>query len=114
MKKNGGPLVTTTEAIQGKTIDEYLGIVSGYAIIGMGVKEYHNFQEEVNHFGGRSSSLEAHFVESRNFALNGMIDEAIKLGANAIVAVRFNDVSVEDNEKPMAIVSIHGTAVRVS
>jgi len=111
-KKSGGPLVTTTEAIQGKTIDEYLGIVSGHAVMGMGF-----FKDIVGGFrdiiGGRSSSLEAHFVEARDFALNGMIDEAIKLGANAIVAVRFNDISMEGKDRQMALVAVHGTAVRI-
>ncbi len=105
-------LVTTTEAIQGKTIDEYMGIVSGHAVMGMGFfKDIIGGIRDV--IGGRSSSLEAHFVEARDFALDGMIDEAIKLGANAIVAVRFNDVSMEGKDRQMALVSVHGTAVRV-
>jgi len=107
-----GVLVTTTETIQGKTIDEYLGIVSGHAVMGMGF-----FKDIVGGFrdiiGGRSSSLEAHFVEARDFALDGMIDEAIELGANAIVAVRFNDVSMEGKDRQMALVSVHGTAVKI-
>jgi len=106
------PIVTTTESIQGKTIDEYMGIVSGHAVMGMGF-----FKDIVGGFrdviGGRSSSLEAHFVEARDFALDGMIVEAIKLGANAIVAVRFNDVSMEGKDRQMALVTVHGTAVRV-
>ena len=111
-KKSGEPIVTTTEAIQGKTIDEYLGIVSGHAVMGMGFfKDIVGGIRDV--IGGRSSSLEAHFVEARDFALDGMIDEAIELGANAIVAVRFNDVSMEGKDRQMALVSVHGTAVRV-
>jgi len=106
-------LVTTTEAIQGKTIDEYMGIVSGHAVMGMGFfKDIIGGIRDV--IGGRSSSLEAHFVEARDFALDGMIDEAIDMGANAIVAVRFNDVSMEGKDRQMALVSVHGTAVKIS
>jgi len=31
------PIITTTETVQGKTIEEYLGIVSGHAVLGMDV-----------------------------------------------------------------------------
>jgi len=106
------PIVTTTESIQGKTIDEYMGIVSGHAVMGMGFfKDIIGGIRDV--IGGRSSSLEAHFVEARDFALDGMIDEAIDMGANAIVAVRFNDVSMEGKDRQMALVTVHGTAVKI-
>lgn len=39
---------------------------------------------------------------------------AIDKGANAIVAVRFNDVSMEGKDRQMALVSVHGTAVKIS
>jgi len=34
-KKHDLPIVTTTESIQGKEIDGYLGVVSGHAVMGM-------------------------------------------------------------------------------
>ena len=105
-------LVTTTEAIQGKTIDEYLGIVSGHAVMGMGFfKDIIGGIRDV--IGGRSSSLEAHFVEARDFALDEMVNQALDKGANAIVAVRFNDVSMEGKDRQMALVTVHGTAVKI-
>ncbi len=43
-----------------------------------------------------------------------MIDESVDKGADAIVAVRFNDVSLEGKGRQMALVSVHGTAVKIS
>jgi len=115
-KKHGRknrPIVTTTEAIQGKTVDEYMGIVSGHAVMGMGF-----FTDIIGGIrdvmGGRSESLESHFFNARELALDEMTQEAIKLGANAILAVRFNDVSMEGKGRQMALVSVHGTAVKIS
>jgi len=106
-------LVTTTETIQGKTIDEYLGIVSGHAVMGMGY-----FTDVIGGIrdviGGRSKLLESHFFNARELALDEMITEAMEYGANAIVAVRFNDVSMEGKGRQMALVSVHGTAVKIS
>jgi len=111
-RKHHGPIITTTESIQGKEIVEYLGTVSGYAIIGMGVpSEFFGVYRDI--LGGRSSKLESYFLEAKENAIDSMYRHAIALGADAIIAVRFNDTSVEGKGKQMALVSIHGTAVRI-
>jgi len=73
-KKFDEPIVTTTEAIQGKTIVEYFGIVSGHAVMGM------NFVTDMiggirDVIGGRSGTLESYFLEARELALDEMIDK---------------------------------------
>jgi len=106
-------IVTTTEAIQGKTIDEYIGIVSGHAVMGMNIiSDLIGGLRDV--IGGRSAKLESYFLKARELALDEMIDEASNKGANAILAVRVNDVSMEGKGRQMALVSVHGTAVKIS
>ncbi len=91
--KQDRPLITTTETIQGKIIEEYMGIVSGHAVLGMNF-----FTDLIGGFrdfmGGRSETLESYFLDAREMALDEMTEEALDYGANAIVAVRFNDVSM--------------------
>jgi len=110
--KQDRPLITTTETIQGKIIEEYMGIVSGHAILGMNV-----FTDLIGGFrdfvGGRSAKLESYFLDAREMALDEMAKEALNYGANAIVAVRFNDVSMEGKNRQMALVTVHGTAVKI-
>ncbi len=110
--KQDRPLITTTETIQGKIIEEYLGIVSGHAVLGMSFVT--DFIGGIRDFvGGRSETLESHFADAKEMALDEMAKEALDYGANAIVAVRFNDVSMEGKNRQMALVSVHGTAVKV-
>jgi len=110
--KQDRPLITTTETIQGKIIEEYMGIVSGHAVLGMNF-----FTDLIGGFrdfiGGRSETLESYFLDAREMALDEMAEEALDYGANAIVAVRFNDVSMEGKNRQMALVTVHGTAVKI-
>ena len=110
--KQDRPLITTTETIHGKIIEEYMGIVSGHAVLGMNF-----FTDLIGGFrdfvGGRSETLESYFLDAREMALDEMAEEALDYGANAIVAVRFNDVSMEGKNRQMALVSVHGTAVKI-
>jgi len=111
--KQDRPLITTTETIQGKIIEEYMGIVSGHAVLGMNA-----FTDLIGGFrdfvGGRSETLESYFLNAREMALDEMTKEALDYGANAIVAVRFNDVSMEGKNRQMALVTVHGTAVKIA
>jgi len=111
-RKQDRPLITTTETIQGKIIEEYLGIVSGHAVLGMSFVT--DFIGGIRDFvGGRSEKLESHFADAKEMALDEMAKEALDYGANAIVAVRFNDVSMEGKDRQMALVTVHGTAVKI-
>ena len=111
-RKRDLPIVTTTDNIQGKEIEEYIGVVSGHAVMGM------NFITDIiggvrDVIGGRSSTMESYFLDAREKVVEEMITEAVEYGADAIVGVRFNDVSMEGKGRQMALVSAHGTAVRI-
>ena len=77
-------IVTTTPTIEGHTIKEYKGLVSGEVIFGM------NFLKDFgaslrDFFGGRTDSYEKAMLEGRETAQKEMRERAEKLGANAIV-----------------------------
>jgi len=59
------------------------------------------------------STMESYFLEARKEAVDQMIAESVKYGSDTIVTVRFNDVLVECKGRQMALVSVHGTAVRI-
>lgn len=78
--------ITTTPNFENKKIINYLGIVSGEAILGV------NFTKDVfsaitNIVGGRSSEYEGELIEAKNIALKEMTERAAELNANAIVGV---------------------------
>jgi uncharacterized protein YbjQ (UPF0145 family) len=101
-------LVTTTNTVEGKSIQEYLGIVSGEAIMGANIVR-DIFASVTDIVGGRSGVYEAKLRQARNVALQEMVDSAREVGANAIVGV---DIDYEVVREGMLMVTAAGTAVR--
>lgn len=102
-------IITTGEEIPGKKIVEILGIVKGSTVrarnigqdIGAGLK---------NLVGGEIKTYTAMINLSRDEAFNRMINEAISLGAQAIIGVKFTTSMVMQGASEMLA---YGTAVRL-
>ena len=102
-------IVTTTPSLEGKKITGYLGIVTGEAIIGANLFRdiFAGIRDIV---GGRSGSYEEVLREAKNNALAEMQDNAVKLGASAVVGVDLDYETVGTNGS-MLMVTASGTAV---
>ena len=104
-------IVTTTNNIEGKKVVKYLGIVSGEAIIGANiVKDFFAGIRDI--VGGRSGSYEEGLREAKDIALREMQEQALRIGANAILAVDLDYEALGSNGS-MLMVSASGTAVVV-
>ena len=104
-------IVTTTTAIEGKPVQEYLGVVSGEAILGANV--FRDFFAGITDLvGGRSGSYEQVLRRGRDTALEELKAEALSLGANAVIGVDLDYESLGSNGS-MLMVTASGTAVRV-
>ncbi len=102
-------LVTTTPNIEGKNITKYIGLVNGEAIIGA------NFVKDIlagirDVVGGRSGSYEQGLREAKSIAIKEMMDQAHRLGANAVIGVDLDFETIGSNGS-MLMVSANGTAV---
>jgi uncharacterized protein YbjQ (UPF0145 family) len=104
-------IITTTPDIQGKTIREYRGIVTGEAIMGANVFRdlFAGIRDIV---GGRSAAYEKELRTARETAMAEMAATATEVGANAVVGVDL-DYEVLGQNNGMLMVSISGTAVIV-
>jgi uncharacterized protein YbjQ (UPF0145 family) len=103
-------IVTTTPAIEGRPVQQYLGIVTGEAILGANVvRDF--FASITDIVGGRSGAYENELRRAREIALEEMAREALTRGANAVLSV---DLDYEVVREGMLMVSTSGTAVRVS
>ena len=102
-------LTTTTPNIEGKRITKYYGIVSGETIIGANLFR-DLFASVRDRVGGRSSSYEEVLREAKNTALREMEENAMRLGANAVVGVDLDFETVGGNSS-MLMVTASGTAV---
>jgi uncharacterized protein YbjQ (UPF0145 family) len=102
-------ITTTTPTIEGKPINEYLGIVTGEAILGADlVKDL--FASITDIVGGRSGAYEKELSKARQIALQEMEEKAKDMGANAVVGI---DLDYETVRQGMLMVSVSGTAVKV-
>jgi uncharacterized protein YbjQ (UPF0145 family) len=104
-------LVTTTNAIEGRRIVEYKGLVAGEAILGANLFRdlFASIRDIV---GGRAGSYEKVLNDARQTAIGEMTDKAAALGANAVIGVDLDYETIGSNGS-MLMVTAAGTAVRV-
>ena len=102
-------IMTTTPLIEGKPVKEYLGIVTGDAIMGANiVRDF--FATVTDIVGGRSGAYETKLSQARKVALQEKAEDARKLGANAVIGI---DIDYEVVRDGMMMVTASGTAVRI-
>jgi uncharacterized protein YbjQ (UPF0145 family) len=102
-------LLATTDTIPGKTITQCLGLVRGNTIRGRHVGK-DILAALRNLVGGEIAEYTKLLGESREQALDRMTEEAKRLGANAIVGIRFSTSEVALHA---AEILAYGTAVVV-
>lgn len=102
-------LLTTTPTIEGHSIREYKGVVTGEVIIGANfVKDF--MASITDFFGGRSGSYEKVLIEAKENAMSEMMQRAQMLGANAVVGIDL-DYETIGQSGSMLMVAVSGTAV---
>ena len=105
-------IITTTPTVEGQPVQEYLGIVTGEAIIGANIlKDIFAAVRDV--VGGRSQAYEEALRTARGEALREMAKEAESRGATAVVGMDL-DYEVLGSKNGMLMVTACGTAVRLS
>ena len=106
-------IITTTSTLQDRQIVEYLGIVSGEAILGANIFRdlFAGLRDIV---GGRSGAYEKSLREAKDIAMQEMQDAARKLGADGVIGVDLDYENITmGNGGGMLMVSASGTAVKV-
>ncbi len=103
-------IVVTTEQIEGKRITETLGLVRGSTI-----RARHMGRDIMaglrNIVGGEVKEYTLMLAQAREEAMQRMIEQAEKMGANAIVGIRFVTSMVMSGAAEMVA---YGTAVKVT
>lgn len=102
---------TTTNTLEGREIEEYLGVVIGEAILGANIfKDLFGAVRDI--VGGRAGAYEDELGKARDIAFREMEQEAVILGANAVIGIDI-DYEVVGQNGGMMMVSVSGTAVKV-
>ncbi len=104
-------LLTTTSQIDGHRIKDYLGVVAGEAILGTNF--FRDFFANIRDIvGGRSGAYEKELQRAREIAFQEIQEEALAVGANAIVGIDL-DYEVLGETSSMLMVTVSGTAVQI-
>ncbi len=105
-------IITTTHSIEGRKVTQYLGIISGEAIVGAHIfKDIFASIRDI--FGGRAGAYEKTLKDAKEIALRELTEQAYALGADAVVGVDL-DYEVMGQNSSMLMVSASGTAVKIS
>jgi uncharacterized protein YbjQ (UPF0145 family) len=104
-------ITTTTPSIEGRTVQQYLGIVTGEAVIGANL--FRDLFATVRDIvGGRAASYERVLADARATAIREMEEAAAARGADAVIAVDL-DYEVLGASNGMLMVTACGTAVKL-
>ena len=104
-------IVTTTHTVEGRQIVDYLGIVTGEAILGANIFR-DVFASIRDVFGGRSGAYEQVLERGRREAILEMVDKGRQLGGDALVGVDL-DYQVLGKRGSMLMIAVNGTAVKL-
>jgi uncharacterized protein YbjQ (UPF0145 family) len=105
-------IVSTTPTLEGRTIAEYRGLVTGEAILGANIFKdlFAGIRDIV---GGRSGAYEQELARARQIAIEEMSAAAQAMGADAIVGVDL-DYETVGQAGSMLMVTASGTAVKLA
>ena len=102
-------IITNTEFVTGKEIKETLGLVKGNTIQAKSIGK--DFKAGLRHIaGGEIKEYTEMLAESREVALKRMRDKAEKMGADAVINVRFMTSAIMGGA---AEILSYGTAVKL-
>ncbi|MEM8558892.1 MAG: heavy metal-binding domain-containing protein [Bacteroidota bacterium] len=107
-------LITTTSTLDDRPVADYLGLVSGEAILGANLfRDLFAGLRDV--IGGRSGAYEKELRKAKDIALDEMQDAAKKLGADAVIGVDldYQTIQLGKDGGSMLMVTATGTAVRL-
>lgn len=104
-------LLTTTNTIEGKPIQQYIGIISSETIIGANIFKdlFAGIRDIV---GGRSSTYERVIEQAKESAMAELQQKAQAMGANAVVGIDLDFETVGSNGSMLMVVAT-GTAVKI-
>lgn len=102
-------ILTTTERVPGKRVVETLGLVRGTTIrarhVGRDIQAFFR-----NLTGGEVIEYTKMLAEAREEAIGRLLEDAQRVGANAVIGMRFQTSTIVSGAAEMLC---YGTAVRI-
>ena len=108
--RNASFITVTTQAIEGRTVSEYLGVVAAMIVLGTGFMTEWNAAIADN-LGGRATGLQTKLSKSCEVAISELKTQAMQRGADAVIGIDIDFMTFREN---MLVVSANGTAVKLA
>ena len=104
-------ILTTTASIEGRPVQEYLGVINAQSIIGANMfKDIFAGLRDL--IGGRSRTYERVIEEAKEDAMRELTQKAQSVGANAVVGIDLDFETVGASGSMLMVIAT-GTAVRI-
>ena len=106
-------ILSTTDVIQGATVEAYLGIVTAEVVYGSNaLRDFFAGIRDI--IGGRTASNERVFEQSQRDALAELEKRAERLGANAVIGIEIDTGTISlDQSGGLLLITATGTAIRL-
>lgn len=103
-------IVSTTHALDGWRVEEYLGIESVEFVIGTGI--FSEVTSDIEDFFGlRSTAFEQKLAKAKKAVFETLKTRAVRLGGNAVIGIDMDYTEFSGNRVGLIV---NGTVVRVS
>ena len=103
-------IISTTNNIEGREVEEYIGIIFGETVSSLGFLGAMG-AGLMSTFKGRVSGYESEIISAREEAVEELKNRAISLGADAVIGCKMDYEIL--GESTVMMVTISGTAVKL-
>ena len=106
-------LVTTTDTIQNRAIETYLGVVTAEVVYGTNALRdlFAGIRDVI---GGRTGSYEKVFEKGQQKAIEELKQRAQKLNADAVIGIEIDTGTISvDDKGVLLLITATGTAVKL-
>ena len=106
-------IVTTTDVIQGTTIEAYLGIVTAEVVYGSNaIRDFFAGIRDI--IGGRTAGYERVFEQGQREAIAELEQRAQRLGADGVIGIEIDTGTISlDQSGVLLLITAVETAVRI-
>lgn len=107
-------LISTTDVLQNRNVNAYLGIVTAEVVYGSNaIRDFFAGIRDI--IGGRTASYERVFERGQRDAMAELEKRAQKLGANGVIGVSVQTDTINlDETGVLLLITATGTAVKIS
>ena len=106
-------ILSTTDTLQGITINEYLGVVTAEVVYGSNaLRDFFAGIRDI--IGGRTGAYERVFEKGQKDAMDELSKRAQRLGADAVIGIEIDTGTINiDESGVLLLITATGTAVKL-